>query len=37
MPGSYTCPKGGRHQWETRQQGGMTIRVCVKCGEKRPA
>ena len=36
MPGSYKCPKGGAHDWQTKTQDGLKIRVCAKCGEARP-
>jgi hypothetical protein len=38
MPGTYRCPKGGSHEWETKKQAdGTKYKQCKKCGQVRPA
>ena len=38
MPGTYRCPKGGKHEWVTAvSKEGVKHVKCRKCGQKRPA
>jgi len=38
MPGTYRCPKGGKHEWVTAvSKEGVKHKKCKKCGQKRPA
>ncbi len=37
MPGTYRCPKGGKHEWvKGVTKEGVKYKKCKKCGQKKP-
>lgn len=37
MPGTYKCPQGGNHSWQTKHTpDGVAYQECSKCGQARP-